>query len=170
MIIDESKIMIRIAQKSDWQAIIDIYNQAVLEEGKTADTEPQSIEGRLNWLEQHLNPKHPILLAEKKSKKVGWCSLSPHRPGRKALDKTAEISFYIDKEFRKKGIGIALIQASIEHAKDSGIKNLFAILLDINTPSVNLLLKMGFEKWGHLPKVAEINGQICGQYIYGKHI
>lgn len=170
MNIDNPSLNIRVALKSDWQSIIDIYNQAVLEIGKTADTEPQTLEGRKCWLDEHLETKYPILLAETNSKIVGWCSLSPHRPGRKALERTAEISYYIDRDFRKKGIGITLIQASIEHAKDSEIKNLFAILLDINTPSINLLEKMEFEKWGHLPNVAEINGQICGQYIYGKHI
>ena len=162
--------IIRIALKSDWQTLIDIYNQAVIEKGKTADTEPQTVEGRLGWLEQHLNQKYPILIAEINSQIVGWCSISPHRPGRKALERTAEISYYIDREFRKKGIAIALIKSTIEKAKEREIKNLFAILLDINTPSIGLLEKMGFEKWGHLPNVAEIDGEICGQFIYGRKI
>ncbi len=37
-------------------------------------------------------------------------------------------------------------------------------------PALSLLEKMGFEKWGHLPNVAEINGEICGQFIYGKDL
>jgi phosphinothricin acetyltransferase len=170
MNIDNPNIILRNALKSDWQSIIDIYNQAVLEIGKTADTEQQTVAGRKNWLEQHLSPKYPIILAETNSKIVGWCSLSPHRPGRKALERTAEISYYIDRDFRKKGIATTLIKAAIVKAKERDIKTLFAILLDINTPSVNLLEKMGFEKWGHLPNVAEIDGEICGQFIYGKHI
>lgn len=170
MNIGSPKINIRIAVKSDWQAIIDIYNQAVFEKGRTADTEPQTVDGRSNWLQEHLNPKYPILVAELNTRIVGWCSVSPHRPGRKALEKTAEISYYIDREFRKRGIAISLVKSAIAKAKEREIKNLFAILLDINTPSINLLEKMRFEKWGHLPNVAEINGQICGQYIYGKKI
>ena len=170
MNIDSPKINIRIAAKTDWQTIIDIYNQAIFEKGRTADTEPQTIEGRAGWLAEHLNPKYPILIAEINLKIVGWCSISPHRPGRRALEKTAEISYYIDREFRKRGIAISLIKSAIEKAKERAIKNLFAILLDINSPSISLLEKMEFEKWGHLPNVAEINGQICGQYVYGKHI
>lgn len=170
MSVDNPNIIIRIALESDWQSIIDIYNQAVLEIGKTADTEQQTVEGRKNWLEQHLCPKYPILLAETNSKIAGWCSISPHRPGRKALERTAEISYYIDRTLRNKGIATALIKATIGKAKEREIKNLFAILLDVNSPSINLLEKMGFEKWGHLQKVAEIDGQICGQFIYGKHI
>lgn len=164
------ELKIRNANHNDWQRIIDIYNQAVLEKGKTADTDILTVEERKDWLSLHLDPKHPILLAELESQIVGWCSLSPHRPGRKALDKTAEISYYIDSNFRKRGIASSLIYASIETAKNNGIKNLFAILLDINTVSVLLLEKFQFEKWGHLPKVAEIDGNVCGQFIYGKHI
>ena len=170
MIINNPNINIRSALKSDWPSIIDIYNQAVLEIGKTADTEIQTVESRMNWLVQHLDQKYPILLAETNSKIAGWCSLSPHRQGRKALEKTAEISYYIDRNYRKKGIAKLLINSIFEKAEEREIKNLYAILLDINTPSINLLEKMGFEKWGHLPKVAEVDGQICGQFIYGKHI
>ena len=170
MNISNPKIKIRAAQKTDWPKIIEIYNQAVLESGKTADTEPQSVEGRKEWLDQHLNPKYPILLAEIDSQIVGWCSLSPHRKGRKALEITAEISYYIDKENRSVGVGKTLIQSAINYAKSNSIKNVFAILLDVNVQSIKILEHFGFEKWGHLPDVAQIDELICGQFIYGKHI
>lgn len=170
MIIDELQIQIRTAEESDWQAIIDIYNQAVDETGKTADTEHQSVESRMFWLSQHLTKKYPILVVEVDSQIIGWCSLSQHRPGRQALEITAEISYYIDKEHRQKGIGKLLINKALETAAKNGIKNVFAILLDINELSTKILKDFGFEEWGHLPKVAEINGQTCGQLIYGKHL
>lgn len=170
MNIDKSNITMRTANQDDWARIIEIYNQAVLENGKTADTESQTVEGRKDWLKLHLNSRYPILLAEQNSQIVGWCSLSPHRPGRKALEKTAEISYYVDKNYRGNGIGSLLIKSAIETSRKNGIKNLFAILLDINKSSVSILKKFGFERWGHLPKVAEINGEICGQFIYGVHL
>lgn len=165
-----NNISIRTAVESDWPKIIEIYNQSIHEHGKTADTEPQSVESRKDWLENHLSPKHPILLAELESLVVGWCSLSPHRPGRKALERTQEISYYIDVEYRGKGVGSTIINETILYAKKNSIKNLFAILLDINTQSIAILKKFGFEQWGHLPNVAEINNKVCGQLIYGKHI
>lgn len=167
MNIDKSNITMRTANQDDWARIIEIYNQAVLENGKTADTEPQTVEGRKDWLKLHLNSRYPILLAEQNSQIVGWCSLSPHRPGRKALEKTAEISYYVDQNYRGNGIGSLLIKSAIETSRKNGIKNLFAILLDINKSSVSILKKFGFERWGYLPKVAEINGEVCGQFIYG---
>ena len=50
------------------------------------------------------------------------------------------------------------------------IKNLFAILIDSNQSSIRLLEKYGFEKWGHMPRVAEFDGIEVGQLYYGLRI
>lgn len=170
MNINKEKLNIRTAQQIDWERIIDIYNQAIREGDKTADTELQTVEGRKDWLSQHLNEKHPILLAEIDSKIVGWCSLSPYRSGRKALSKTLEISYYVDFNYRNKKIATKLLNETIGLAIENGTKALIAILLDINSSSIALLEKFKFQKWGHLPNIAEINKESYGQYIYGKHI
>ncbi|MDX1699640.1 MAG: GNAT family N-acetyltransferase [Melioribacteraceae bacterium] len=167
---NHTELYTRIARIEDWQRIIEIYNQSILESGKTADTEPQTLESRSEWLQEHLDEKYPILLAELNGQIIGWCSLSKYRPGRKALESTAEISYYLDKNFQGVGFGTRLIEETINYAKDHGIKNLMAILLDINKASSKILTKFGFEKWGHLPNIAEINGSRCGQFIFGKNI
>jgi phosphinothricin acetyltransferase len=118
----------------------------------------------------HEQKRYSILVAELENKTIGWCSVSPHRPGRKALEITAEISYYVDENFRRNGIVSLLIKNAIEISKQNGFKNLFAILLDINLQSIYILKKFGFEKWGHLPKVAKINNDFLGQFIFGKQI
>lgn len=165
-----NKIKIRIANSKDWQSIIDIYNQAVSEGGKTADTEPVIIEQRKEWLKLHNQKRYPLLVAESDHKVIGWCGVSPHRPGRKALEITAEISYYIDINFRNKGIASRLIEKAIQESRQNGIKNLYALLLEINSPSICILKKFNFEQWGYLPKVAEINNEFVSQIIFGKHI
>lgn len=161
---------IRIANEDDFEAVIKIYNHAVDEKFATADTEYVTIESRKEWFEQHSPGTYPIYIAEENAQIVGWCSLSPHRPGRKALRKVAEISYYIHKAHRKKGVANSLITHTIKSAKSLGFKNLISILLELNEPSIYILEKFGFEEWGHLPNVAEIEGRICGQYIFGKKI
>ncbi|MCB0752798.1 MAG: N-acetyltransferase [Ignavibacteriae bacterium] len=161
---------IRIANPNDWKRIIEIYNQAILEGAKTADTEIVTVEQRKDWLELHEQKRYPILVAEIDSHIIGWCSISPHRAGRKALEITAEISYYIDFGHRQKGIATILIQKAIEQAKENYIQNLYAILLDVNSNSIRILEKFGFEKWGYLPKVAKIKNNLFGQFIYGKNI
>ncbi len=161
---------IRIANEKDYNDIIKIYNHAVDEKFATTDTEYVTVESRKDWLDQHSSDSYPIFVAEEKNEITGWCSLSPHRPGRKALKSVAEISYYVHKSHRRKGIASSLIQFALVEAKNIGFKNLISILLDVNLISINLLEKFGFEKWGHLPEIAEINGTVCGQFIYGKKL
>lgn len=160
----------KVANEKDFPEIIKIYNHAVDEKFATADTEYVTVESRKEWFTQHSPETYPIFIAEENNEIVGWCSLSPHRPGRKALRTVAEISYYIHKDHRKKGVAHSLITHTIESAKKLGFRNLISILLDLNKTSIYILEKFGFEKWGHLPNVAEIDGVICGQYIYGRKI
>ena len=154
----------------DLESIVKIYNHAVDEKFATADTEYISTDSRKDWFAQHSAQTYPIYVAEENGDVIGWCSLSPHRPGRKALSKLAEISYYVHKDHRRKGIANSLITHTIEKAKELGFTNLFTILLDLNKPSIHLLEKFGFEKWGHLPDIAEIDGIVCGQFIYGRKL
>jgi len=57
--------------------------------------------------------------------------------------------------------------AAIEICLTLKIKTLFAILLDSNQGSAKLLKKFGFEKWGHLPRVAEFDGVEVGHFYFG---
>lgn len=116
---------------------------------------------------QHTAERYPIFIAVENKRTVGWCSLSPYRPGRAALQHTSEISYYIHPQHQQKGIASALIAHAIRACPKLGISTIFAILLDINIPSINLLEKLTFKKWGHLPGVAQIKNRECGQYIYG---
>lgn len=163
-------MIIRPVTSKDYSEIIKIYNHAVDEKFATADTEHVSLESRKDWFAQHSPETYPIYVGEENGEIIGWCSLSPHRPGRKALRTVAEISYYIHKDHRRKGVAGSLIQYTIESAKSLGFKNLISILLDLNKPSIHILEKYGFEKWGHLPEVAEIDVVICGQYIFGRRL
>jgi phosphinothricin acetyltransferase len=161
---------IRLSSTDDYIDIIKIYNHAVVEKFATADIEYVTIESRKDWFMQHSPQTYPIFVAEENGKVIGWCSLSPHRPGRKALGTVAEISYYIHKDHRRKGVANSLITHTINSAKDLGFKNLISILLDANKTSIYILEKFGFEKWGHLPEVAVIENTICGQYIFGRKL
>ena len=161
---------IRPVTLKDHSEIVKIYNHAVDEKFATADTQHVSLESRKDWFAQHSPDTYPIYVAEENGEIIGWCSLSPHRPGRKALRTVAEISYYIHKDHRRKGVANSLVHYTIESAKSLGFKNLISILLDLNEPSIHILEKFGFDKWGHLPDVADIDGVICGQYIFGKKL
>jgi len=160
-------LTIRIAERRDFRAIVEIYNQAVAAHGATADLEPVTLESRGAWFAEHDPARYPIFVAETGGAVAGWCSLSPYRPGRSALRRTAEISYYVHERYRRMGIASCLVAHAIAQGPRIGLKTLFAILLEVNGPSRVLLEKAGFREWGRLPRVAEIDGEECDHLYYG---
>jgi L-amino acid N-acyltransferase YncA len=166
----ENGVSIRVATVSDLPEIVAIYNQAVPTHRSTANTTPVTVEGRTTWFREHEPLKHPIFVAEMDGRIAGWCSLSTYRPGRAALRYTAEISIYIDQSFQQKGIGSKLIQHALDACPRLEIRNIIGVVIDKNEGSTRLLEKLGFQRWGHLPRVLDFNGVECGEFYYGKRI
>lgn len=162
--------MIRNAVINDLEAIVEIYNHAVKTNKSTADIEPVEVSSRLKWFEEHDLNKYPIFVYEEDNKVIGWISLSPYRPGRKAMRYTAEVSYYIHEEHQGRGIGSRLLEYVIQECPKYEIKTLFSIILEINDASIGLMRKFGFEQWAHLPNIADFYGRECGQVYYGKRV
>lgn len=165
-----SEIKVRIAELIDLPSIVDIFNQAVPSHRSSATTTPVTVESRKTWFLEHKPDKHPIYLAEYAGRVIGWCSISMYRPGRNALRFTAELSCYVDQDYQNRGIGSSLISYAVRESPALGIKNLVGVVIDRNTASQKMLERLGFEKWGHLPRVLDFDGQECGEYYYGKRV
>jgi len=162
--------MIQIAKLDDLAAIVAIYNEAVQLRYATADTEPVSVESRQRWFAEHDPKTYPIYTYTKGGEILGWCSISPYRPGRKALRFTAEISYYVTKKAQRQGVASALITHAFVSCEQLRIKNLFAIVLECNPVSCALLEKMSFERWGFLPRVAEFDSKEYGHVYFGRRV
>ncbi|MFC2081321.1 GNAT family N-acetyltransferase [Bacteroidota bacterium] len=162
--------IIRNVAISDLESVNEIYNQAVMTKFSTAHTEPISMEQRLAWFGEHELDEFPVYVWEKNVRIAGWISFSPYRKGRKALQSTAEISYYVHNAFHRRGIGSELMEYAIMKAPQLNFKTLIAILLEPNTASIALLKKFGFEKWGDMPALAEIDGGEYNHQYYGLRI
>ena len=161
---------IRTAKKEDLAAIIEIYNQAITAGQKTADITPVTVEDRIDWFENHTPDKYPLLVAEVDQGIVGYLTISAYRPGRMALRYTAEVSYFVHDEHHRKGIATRLLRHAIDMCPTLKIKTLFAILIDSNEASIQLLEKFGFEKWGYMSRVAEFDGIEFGHVYYGLRV
>lgn len=161
---------IRIAERSDWSRIVDLYNEAVVTGYSTADTALATVDSKRSWLESHSADRYPVYVAELESLVVGWCSCSPYRPGRLALRRTAEISYYVARSHWRRGIGSELVRHAIADASRLDLRTFFGILLESNVGSAALLERLGFEKWGFLPGVADFDGEEIGHAYWGKRV
>lgn len=163
-------MIIRVAQTADLPAIVDIYNQAIASGRSTGDTQRLRVEDRMAWLQEHHPDQYPIFVAEADGHTMGWCSLSAYRAGRGAFRRTREISYYIDLAHQRRGIATALIEHALAACPALEIKTLLAIVLEFNDASIRLLEKLGFARWGYLPRVADFAGHEVGHLYYGRHV
>lgn len=161
---------IRFSKMEDLERIVEIYNDAIDTKRATADLERITTEDRRQWMIDHTEERYPVYIAEEDGKVVGWCSISPYRKGRRALDRTAEISYYIDFDYHGKGICSRLVEHALKDCKRLGVRNLFAFILGVNERSISLLKKFGFEQWGLIPEAADLDGLICDHCLMGKQI
>ena len=161
---------IRLAEYKDLEALVEIYNQAILKHRCTADMDIFSVEERACWFEEHQSLEYPIYVYEFNNKVVGYLYFNGYRQGRKAMRYTAEISYYIHNDYQRLGIGTKLMAFAIEKSKELNYKNLIAILLEFNLPSIKLLKTFEFKEWGCLPGIADFDGEICSHLYYGLKI
>ncbi|WKB36050.1 N-acetyltransferase family protein [Terrilactibacillus sp. S3-3] len=163
-------ITYREAQLRDLPGIVDIYNSTIPSRMVTADVEEVTVAEREPWFHAHYeNKNRPLWVAEQAGKIIGWLSLSSFY-GRPAYHATAEISVYIDSNFRGQGLGTQFVSYALDHCREFGIKTVFAFIFGHNRPSLRLFERFGFEKWGVYPRVAELDGIERDLVVMGKRI
>ncbi len=148
---------IRDATEADLATIVAIYNDSIPGRMATADTEPITVESRLNWLKAHSPRTYPLWVMESDSQIAGWLSFQPFY-GRPAYYSTAEISIYVAPEFCRRGVGKQLLQQAIAYSPAIQINTLLGFIFAHNEPSLKLFEKFNFSEWGYLPRVAELDG------------
>jgi phosphinothricin acetyltransferase len=161
----------RIATLDDLPVIVDIYNSTIAGREVTADTEPVSVESRLNWFHEHTPDRRPLWIIEEEGRDgiVGWISYSNFY-GRPAYSGTAEVSIYIHEDWRGKGIGKYALTEAIEFAPQIKVHTLLGFIFGHNQPSLALFRKFGFDTWANFPRVANLDGIERDLIILGKRV
>lgn len=160
---------IRDASESDLDAIVAIYNSAIPGRLATADTELVSVESRRLWFCERDPSRHPVWVAELEGRVVGWLSFGKFY-GRPAYAGTAELSVYVDPRSHRAGIATRLVQRAFERAPSLQLDTFLGFVFAHNERSVALCKKFGFEEWGHLPRVAVLDGVERDLLILGRRL
>ncbi|MDX2215347.1 MAG: GNAT family N-acetyltransferase [Oculatellaceae cyanobacterium bins.114] len=161
--------VIRDATAADLPRIVEIYNGSIPGRMATADTEPVTVASRVAWFQQHDLKTRPIWVLERNGNIVAWISLSSFY-GRPAYHATAEVSIYVDADYQGQGIGAHLVRTLISRCSDFGVTTLLGFVFGHNTPSLRMLEKLGFNQWGFLPAIAELDNQMKDLVIVGLKI
>jgi L-amino acid N-acyltransferase YncA len=150
-------ITIRDATIDDLPAIVAIYNAAIPGRMATADLESVSVDSRRAWFNEHSPNARPLWVLEDGGEVRGWLSFQSFY-GRRAYQATAELSVYVATDAQRRGYARKLVAEAIRRAPEFGVKTLLGFIFGHNGPSLALFGSYGFEKWAHLPRVAEMDG------------
>lgn len=160
---------IRDATIEDLPKIVDIYNSTIPSRMVTADLEEVTVESRIDWFHEHSPNFRPLWVVLSGDTICAWLSFQSFY-GRPAYNGTAEVSIYIHEQFRNKGLGKYMLEKALESCPQLNINNLLGFIFAHNKPSIQLFEHYGFEKWGHFPKVAVLDGIERDLLILGKRI
>jgi phosphinothricin acetyltransferase len=155
-----SNPLIRLAAQSDLPVINDIYNYYVPRSTCTYQLEPETMENRLAWFQNHPPDKYPVVVAEISGEVVGWGALSKFRE-RAGYAPTVEASVYIHGDRHRRGLGRLILSDLIERAKRAGFHSMIGGTSADQTASIALQESLGFQRVACLKEVG---------YKFGKRL
>ena len=152
--------MIRPAREADIPALMEIYNEAVRNTTATFDLDERDYADRKAWFDAHTG-RHVLYVYEADGVAVGYGSLSKFRE-KSAYDGTAEISLYIHPDYRRRGIGRALMEELIRAGRENPeLHTLISCITAENAASIAMHERFGFESCGRIREA----GVKFGRYL-----
>jgi phosphinothricin acetyltransferase len=163
-------VTLRHAQAADLPEIVAIYNASIPGRLATADTEPVSVASREAWFREFDPDRRPLWVRTGDAGAVeAWLSVRSFY-GRPAYHRTAELGVYTAPRARRRGHASALLDHALARAPSLGLATLLAFVFGHNAPSIALFTRRGFERWGALPRVAELDGHDRDLWILGRRV
>ena len=161
-----NKPVIRPTVREDIPAMLALYNDEILHGTATLNCTPQTLEQRFAWFEAHQSKRHISLSAELDGEFAGFASLSVFRTAQ-GYDPCVELSVYVTKNARGKGVGDTLMTSVIDYAKNCGAVNtVVSVITSENAPSIRLHEKHGFTRCGVIPHAAVKFGKPVDVMLY----
>jgi L-amino acid N-acyltransferase YncA len=148
----DNGITIREAQEDDLSAILDIYNDAIINTTAVYSEQPHTLQMRTEWYNDRIKNNFPVFIADVGGKVAGFSSFGHFRYGA-GYKYTVETSVYVDVPFRGNGISKMLIQSLIDRAVEMNVHAIIAGISADNQISTNLHNSLGFKEVAHLKEV-----------------
>ncbi len=141
--------MIRKMRETDWDSMMQIYEQSLEKGTVTFTTDCPTYE---EWDAGHIEECRFVY--ELEGQVVGYTMIAPTSK-REPYKGVVEVSIFVDEKFHRKGIGTALLTHLCEETEKRGYWTLYSAIFSINTPSVELHKKCGFRVIGYRENIAK---------------
>lgn len=152
-------VSVRPATPADAAAICAIYNQGIEDRIATLEIEPRTPEERRQWMAAR-GVRHPVVVASTAGRVVGWGSLNSFN-ARPAYDHVADLSVYVERTWRGRGVGKALLQHLLGLSRQIGYHKMVLATFPDNAAGLALYRRMGFTAVG----VYREQGQLDGRWV-----
>ena len=110
------------------------------------------------FLEMTNNYPSFIVLRKDGKKVLGFCFLQAYNPF-PVFNKTAKITYFLEKKEIGKGIGKIILEKLEKEAKNNGIINLLADISSENIISIKFHIKNGFKECGRFRNIGIKKGK-----------
>ena len=168
------EVSVRAAAAADAAAICAIYNQGIEDRLATLETELRTPDERREWLAAR-GARHPVIVAVAEpgtfsnrpptsragqappAPIIGWASLNRFNP-RPAYDHVADISVYVERGWRGRGIGRGLIERLIELGREHAYHKLVLAAFPFNAAGMALYERSGFRPVGIYREQGRLDG------------
>lgn len=158
-------IDIRHATTADAEALAAIYAPYVRDTAVSFEVEPPTVEEFAARIERTLQ-RYPYLVAERDGVVVGYAYAGAFKP-RAAYAASVELSIYVDRACKRKGVGRALYTALQDELARRGVTNLYACVAYprvedeyLTYGSVRFHERMGFQVVGRFHGCARKFGRL----------
>lgn len=140
-------LVIRNAEPSDLNALVEIYNRYISETHITFDTEPFAVGARTQWFTQFASTgPYRLLVAELNGRVVGY-ACSTQFNARAAYATSVETTVYLHPDHMGAGIGTRLYKALLAQlVSEQGVHRAYGGVALPNPQSIALHTNLGFKQ------------------------
>lgn len=152
-------VEIREATRNDSNSILMIYNQGIEDRIATLEMDTKDLDYMDEFYDKHQG-RYKVLVAEWDNHIVGWGSLNQFN-NRCAYNGVADLSIYIARNFRGKGVGGKLLSALDITAKENQFHKIVLFTFPFNQLGQGLYRKNGYREVG----VFKNQGILDGEFV-----
>lgn len=135
-------------------AILEIFNEAIVNSTALYDYKPRAPESMLGWFKAKEAGRFPVIgLVDDSGELLGFASYGTFRAW-PAYKYSVEHSVYVHKKQRGRGLGETLLKALIARAREQQLHVMVGGIDVANSGSIALHQKLGFEHAGTIKQAA----------------
>ncbi|EQB87215.1 phosphinothricin acetyltransferase [Clostridium punense] len=161
------KFKVRVGNINDASSITRIYNQGIEDRIATLETRLRNEKDMTEWLTNREERYKVIVIEDDDNIIYGWASINVFN-SRCCYSGVGDISIYIGREHRGKGVGKILLNALLHVAKEQDFHKLVLSTFDFNKVGHKLYKALGFREVGTYMEQGILDGKFVNITVMEK--